>query len=85
MSTVLIALYRVCSRASGGGNDSKTLAQQGVQGRVDQGFMMKLPTGAGMSICRLIIAESEFLDNAMHNFSILWREFQNLEAGIVHV
>lgn len=50
MSTVLIALYRVCSCASGEGNDSKTLAQQEVQGRVDQGFYDEIADRGGQVI-----------------------------------
>jgi hypothetical protein len=85
MNTVLIALYRVCSLASGEGNESKTLALQGVQGRVDQGFYDEIADGVDMSVYRYIIAEPEFLDDTMDNFNVLWREFQDLEAGIVHI
>jgi hypothetical protein len=54
---------------------AKLSPSKGCKGELIRAFMMKLPTGVGMSICRFIIAESEFLDNAMDNFSILWREF----------
>jgi len=64
---------------------AKLSPSKGCQGELIRAFMMKLPTGAGMSFCRLIIAESEFLDDAMDNFNVLWREFQDLEAGIMHI
>jgi hypothetical protein len=71
--------------SSARGMTEKISPSKGCKGELIRAFMMKLPTGAGISFRRLIIAESEFLDNAMDDLSILWGEIQNLEAGIVHV